>query len=1054
MYNEASLANSAVFGTGGRMANPSEVEAQVRFALYQLPAQNAHHDFEHICRYLTQQFICSNILPATGPVSAGGDQGRDFETFRTYLHEELGSHGAFLGLVSEGTIAFTCTTQAEGLPAKLRQDIEKVCGSGHPVHEVRAFTLAAVPVGTRHQLERETQETYGVRLEIHDSESIANLLAMPDGFWIAERFLSIPAEIGPVVYAGDDQLSVEYEERRRRWRDKGVPNPTYGDLIDLKAGLRAATSDGAARNDLPFWFDLTRQLLANPECPARIRQRARYELVVATFRGTHDFRPVDGVARVYLEEAVNESEPARLLDASALLLYANTAVRWGVTSLTPADLEGWNSSLTVRAQCLIAQETPEAPHRYASFLYAIGHLGLHPALWKPEYQDVSEEIYLADQQDLNIQLPNPSETSLPDDSVLADASLTLSAWTDIVDNLEKTPLFPIETFADILQLLVPLWSRQTEWRDLLDRIDEALAERSGRHTIGARARDRAMTLLNSGRCLDALEEFHQARVEWWSGETVRGSLLAMMIISELYLELRLPQASKSYALAVSYIAASRADEYLADLVPAGLLQAAGADFISGAWCSAAELYELGLRAQYEFIEDGTDFEKYPRIQNALLHLGYASACSKIVHPDLAALIEGVTVRIDADDIIENAIHELNSEGIDFWESFGATGLVARPFTDLGDVRRIRFSALGTDWTVVVSNDPDTVRMGERFAAAAQAMLAALAREDLCLVQSQINVRVENRQRIQSANAERIEPLPSNDGRRWVVRLAPVGDSSSTDPQETSVELLTMLIMIIREASLLPDDDFSKTMDRAFRRGLGHKLSPARPYDELAAMFAPELEVQINGAEYDTPWECSGGTFQGHAELSWKVGRGPTFSRDQADELLQTRYQNLTQGLRITIPMLAASERFQDTIEALRAKGWLDWHILAAIFNIVMNYRFPANSYGLPLQEIRNEMMRDALQVEDATMSPVPIGLFTQDAMDKNRKLAMLPLLQHWGLELRQRTPDIPAIQQLLADRYGYWDDDVPHYDPFPCDDDEDSNGGLVVVEDMRPQSGD
>ena len=71
-----------------------------------------------------------------------------------------------------------------------------------------------------------------------------------------------------------------------------------------------------------------------------------------------------------------------------------------------------------------------------------------------------------------------------------------------------------------------------------------------------------MILLKSGRCLDALDELHQAKVEWWSGEMVRGSLLAMIMIAELYLELRLPQASKSYALAVSYIAASKGDEDL------------------------------------------------------------------------------------------------------------------------------------------------------------------------------------------------------------------------------------------------------------------------------------------------------------------------------------------------------------------------------------------------------------------------------------------------------------------------------------------------------------
>ena len=84
-----------------------------------------------------------------------------------------------------------------------------------------------------------------------------------------------------------------------------------------------------------------------------------------------------------------------------------------------------------------------------------------------------------------------------------------------------------------------------------------VGERSGEHILAARARDRAMSLLRAGRIQDALEEFHKAKIEWWSGETVRGSLLAMILIARLYLELRLPQASKSYALAVAYIAASK-----------------------------------------------------------------------------------------------------------------------------------------------------------------------------------------------------------------------------------------------------------------------------------------------------------------------------------------------------------------------------------------------------------------------------------------------------------------------------------------------------------------
>ena len=1038
------------------MANPSQIENQVHFALSQIPAQNAHHTFEHICRYLTQQFICSNILPATGPVSAGGDQGRDFETFRTYLRKELGPHGAFLGLVSEGTVTFICTTQANGLHAKLRQDIEKVCASGHPVHEIRAFTLASVSAGIRHQLETETQQSYGVRLEFHDAESIANLLARPDGFWIAEQFLSIPAEIRPEADPSDDDLSAEYQTRRQRWREKISPNPTYGDFIDIKEGLRTAALHDEARSDLPFWLGLVRQLLANPECSPRIQQRARYELAVATLRGTHNLWPVDNVVRAFLDGSLIETEPARLLDASALLLYASTAVQLGITSLTPDELGDWNTRLIAKAQYLLSQETPETPHRRANLLYALGHLGLHPPLWETGFQTIDNGSYVLDQRSLGVQLPNPADISFadisePDNFILGDVSQTLSAWTELVNNLQDTPLFPIESLADILQLFFPLWSSYTEWRELLDLVEAALGERIGRHAIGARARDRAMNLFEAGRCLDALEEFHRTKIEWWSGEMVRGSLLAMMIIAELYLDLRLPQASKSYALAVSYIALSRRDDDLADLIPAGLLMAANADFIAGAWYSAVELYDLGLGAQYAMIEDGDDFEKHPSIQNALLHLTYARACAKVIDFDLADLISKMVVHTGFDDIIEGAIHTIDRKGTDFWESFGATGLVAWPFADLSDVRYIRFSALGTDWTLTVANDTESVRLAERFAAAAQMMLAALAREDLCLVQSHINVRIENRSRIQTAATEHIQPIPSNNGRKWVVRLVPVGDSNDADPQETSIELLAMLTMIIREVSLLSDDDFSQSLDSAFERGLGHKLSPARPYDELASAFANDTGTEIQRSRYHTPWDCREGTFASHNELGWRNGSGPTYSRDQADEMLRTRYQNFAKGLRITVPMLESSAKFRSIVKTLRAKGWLDWHIMAAIANIVMNHRFPASRNSLTLEETRNEMVRAMLHQESAEASPVPIGLFTLDAMDKNRKLAMLSLVKHWGLELRQRTPDIPAIERLLAHRYGYWDDDVLHEDPFPENENGGSNEGLVLVKDIPPQ---
>ena len=1029
------------------MSNPSQVEAQVRFALSQLPAKNAHHDFEHICRYLTQQFICSNVLPATGPVSAGGDQGRDFETFRTYLREELGPHGAFLGLVSEGTIACICTIQSDDVVGKLRLDIGKVCASGHPVHEIRAFTLESVPVGTRHKLEAETQKSHGVHLEFHDAESITNLLARPDGFWIAERFLSIPAEVRPEATGVNGDLSTEYVDRRHSWREKASPNPTLGDFIDLKAGLREATFGQEARGDLPFWLGLMRQLLANPELSAHIQQRARYELVVATLRGTGDLRPVEDVARAYLEESLNEIEPARLQDASSLLMYANTAVRAGLTSLTPVELGDWNSRLTSRIEDLA---THESPHRRASLLFAVGHLGLHPVLSEADILEPTAEANMLEYWDQVGEMAASGGVSLREDLVLTDVSRTLSAWTELIEHLEETPLFPIKTLADILQLLVPLWSTQPEWRVLLDAADEAVGHRLGKSALAARAQDRAVMLLQAERRLDALEEFHRVKIDWWSGDTVRGSLLAMIVIARLYLELRLPQASKSYALAVAYIAASRRDEDLADLVPAGLLMAASADFVAGAWCSAVELHELGLCAQSQLIEDGTDWDKHKAVQDAFLQLTYVNTCARIVDSDLAALVGATTARIGAEAIVEEALDQVNAKEKRSWESLGDAQLVARPFADLGGARYIRFSALGTDWTLVAANDIDSVRIAERFAAAAQVVLAALGREDLCLVKTRINVRIENRQELGTVPSEHIESLPSNDGREWVVRLAPIKSADGARPKEIDIELWTMLATILREASLLPEAEFWASLERAFERGIGHKLSPGRPYDELAEAFAVDTEPELQSSRYRTPWDCRDGAFGAHDELRWQDGPGPTYSQDRAKHLLQTRYENLTKSLRVTMVVLASSEEFQSTAGALRLKGWLDWHILTGIFNIVMNYRFRSDRFDLFSEETQKAMMETGFHQESASAEPVPIGLFTLDAMNQHRQLAMMSLLNRWKLESQQKTPDFPAIERLLADRYGYWDDDVPHDDPFADFGKGARGSGLVVIKDAPP----
>jgi hypothetical protein len=68
--------------------------------------------------------------------------------------------------------------------------------------------------------------------------------------------------------------------------------------------------------------------------------------------------------------------------------------------------------------------------------------------------------------------------------------------------------------------------------------------------------------------------------------------------------------------------------------------------------------------------------------------------------------------------------------------------------------------------------------------------------------------------------------------------------------------------------------------------------------------------------------------------------------------------------------------------------------------------------------------------EQAHWPPVPVGIFTEKMLRRMRRSNMVSTLQVWGLDCRQRTPDLPAIERFLVERYGYATDDIEHEDPF------------------------
>lgn len=220
------------------MSRIDKVISRIRFELEQLSARNGHHEFEHICRYLAGARICSNILPATGPVSAGGDQGRDFESFRSYLKKSALSDSTFIGLVSSEFVVFSCTIQKKKISSKIKSDITTIMSCNKKPDSIHFFCTTDIPVATRHKLQQWAYERHNAQLEIYDGQALSELLSGRDVFWIAEKYLSIDSEVYPPPPVTN--APSWYNSHLSEWRENTNSPVNYSDFFEIKSAIRYA----------------------------------------------------------------------------------------------------------------------------------------------------------------------------------------------------------------------------------------------------------------------------------------------------------------------------------------------------------------------------------------------------------------------------------------------------------------------------------------------------------------------------------------------------------------------------------------------------------------------------------------------------------------------------------------------------------------------------------------------------------------------------------------------------------------------------------------------
>ena len=180
----------------------------------------------------------------------------------------------------------------------------------------------------------------------------------------------------------------------------------------------------------------------------------------------------------------------------------------------------------------------------------------------------------------------------------ADVAEAAEAWGELADSLEESPLFPVDDFARLLRLVTPVLVDDPGWGPMVEAVDAAVARIEGGAAAGEACRQSDGSV-RGGPASSRASRAASRKGPVVVGDTIRGALLSMLMLSQIYADLYLPFAAKQYALAAAGLAYTDGSDEIIEFVARGLLRASQLSYIAGDWTAAIEELEIGLMALHD-----------------------------------------------------------------------------------------------------------------------------------------------------------------------------------------------------------------------------------------------------------------------------------------------------------------------------------------------------------------------------------------------------------------------------------------------------------------------
>jgi hypothetical protein len=970
--------------------HPDQLQQQIRFQISQLSASNGASDFEKICLFFSRNRIHKNILPATGPVQAGGDQGRDFETFHSYLASApIGEH-SFIGVFSSKPVVFACSLEKDPgkKNGKIYSDVKTIMAGGTAVERIYFFSGEDIAVGVRHKCRDKIKEIYNVELEIIDAQAISQHLTDSDIFWIAIQYLKIPSDFYPTDNREDwySRLKAEYQNR------ESIPN-TFQEFSEIKSALRHIYKDEKLKSDLLFWLPKTDQIICESVLPEFLKRKAIYEKFVASLMGLDNVEgQEDNIKRYYLDM---ESHPSigDLVDAQLLLSFCRGSAGLSRHSLSEEFLDDVANRLekilvgretgafTVDTRCSIIEI-------YSNFLF----------------QDFRNGRGFED-----------------------NISASIAKLNELIPLLDDTYFYPIEHLADRLNETIRLLGKvkvSTEvFEEIADRVNAALYSKAGSSVVAEKLIARAKTHLRNDEYFKAIKTLHEAKLKYFNKETLKETILSCLLLADCYNRLKLYFASKYYAMIAAYLSANEEDMRLFRYFTDGVSLVCKADYATGSWLSFLVmmdlLYSSSIKIHKDFeVEDDDDTHLYI-IYPAIIHL-YA----RRYRPEASILVSSYLQKwkYDGQDLIElsqEAGKTMESEPEQIWQQTVKRQIQGIPFNDMGPTRKISFKALGCEWRFTFQNGYELNAVAEEFISMIQILLADLHTEDLYIIGTLVSVNIV----LTNKSKPEFKRIPSNTESEWAVELPTYDGSTVDDLHRHEFELFTITQAFIYEISLLPYREYMDVFDRKLKvEHLVSKVTFGRPYEDLYCNLVDKKGF-LNSMRWLFTTDTEIGNVPQNPKMAWNDTLAAKYNHERSMEAIQRRIHQLTLSLSITLPALKTSGKFQNKLKEIKKHGWLDWQILFAVGTIIINHKAQFRTQPKTDEEVMKIFNDYFKKDEKDWFIPIDENILTVERIIRELEFMMIStLLRSFELEFHAETPNGKATVELLRHRFKFFED--------------------------------